>query len=201
MGTSIMAVEYDGGVVMGADSRTTTGAYIANRVSDKITPVHDKIACCRSGSAADTQEVSDLVSWYLDMHSTELGEEPEVSTAANLFQKICYHNKNFLLASIICAGWDKHSGGSVYSIALGGTTVREPWAIGGSGSTYIYGYCDQEYRRGMTQSECEAFVQKGLTLAMARDGSSGGLIRLMTIDKNGCQRRMVPGDRLEKFTV
>ena len=30
--TSIMAVQYDGGVVIGADSRTSTGAYIANRV-------------------------------------------------------------------------------------------------------------------------------------------------------------------------
>jgi hypothetical protein len=47
--TTIMAVEYDGGVIMGADSRTSTGSYIANRVSDKITFVHDKIYVCRSG--------------------------------------------------------------------------------------------------------------------------------------------------------
>lgn len=39
-----MAVEYDGGVVMGADSRTSSGSYIANRVSDKITYVHDKVS-------------------------------------------------------------------------------------------------------------------------------------------------------------
>ena len=49
MQTTIMAVEYDGGVVMGADSRTSTGSYIANRVSDKITFVDDKIYVCRSG--------------------------------------------------------------------------------------------------------------------------------------------------------
>lgn len=56
-----MAVAFDGGVVLGADSRTTTGAYIANRVSDKITPMTDSIFCCRSGSAADTQAISDYV--------------------------------------------------------------------------------------------------------------------------------------------
>lgn len=55
MGTTIMAVKYDGGVVLGADSRTSTGTYVANRVSDKLTKLHDKIYCCRSGSAADTQ--------------------------------------------------------------------------------------------------------------------------------------------------
>jgi 20S proteasome subunit beta 1 len=69
LGTSIMAVEYDGGVVLGADSRTTTGSYIANRVTDKITPVHDRIYCCRSGSAADTQAISDYVKFYLEMHA------------------------------------------------------------------------------------------------------------------------------------
>ena len=31
-----MAVTFDGGVVLGADSRTSTGSYVANRVSDKV---------------------------------------------------------------------------------------------------------------------------------------------------------------------
>lgn len=53
--TSIMAVAFNGGVVVGADSRTTTGAYIANRVTDKLTYLHERVYCCRSGSAADTQ--------------------------------------------------------------------------------------------------------------------------------------------------
>lgn len=199
MGTSIMAVEFDGGVVMGADSRTTTGSYIANRTSDKLTEVHDRIYCCRSGSAADTQAVADYVKWYLQMHSAELGDDPEVKTAANLFKQICYSNKNFLLAGIICGGWDKHDGGSVYTISLGGATVRQPWSIGGSGSTYIYGYCDAHYREGMNQEECEEFVRNALSLAMARDGSSGGVIRTVTITKDGIVRKMLPGDKLPKF--
>ena len=53
--TTIIAVSFAGGVVMGADSRTSTGSYVANRVSDKITAIHDSIYVCRSGSAADTQ--------------------------------------------------------------------------------------------------------------------------------------------------
>ena len=45
------------------------GSYIANRVSNKLTPVHERIYCCRSGSAADTQAISDYVHFYLDMHA------------------------------------------------------------------------------------------------------------------------------------
>jgi 20S proteasome subunit beta 1 len=36
MGTSIIAVSFNGGVILGADSRTSTGSYIANRVADKV---------------------------------------------------------------------------------------------------------------------------------------------------------------------
>jgi 20S proteasome subunit beta 1 len=33
---------------------------------------------------------------------------------------------------------------------------------------------------------------------MARDGSSGGVIRLAIIDKNGVERKWIPGDKLPK---
>lgn len=49
-----MAVIYDGGVLIGADSRTTSGTFIAHRAADKLDFVHDRIFCLRSGSAADT---------------------------------------------------------------------------------------------------------------------------------------------------
>ena len=63
-----MAVTFDGGVVLGADSRTSTGSYVANRVADKIVPITDHVWTCRSGSAADTQAVVDYVKYYLEPH-------------------------------------------------------------------------------------------------------------------------------------
>jgi hypothetical protein len=36
-------------------------------------------------------------------------------------------------------GWDQHDGGSVYAIPLGGTLLKVPYTIGGSGSAYITG--------------------------------------------------------------
>eukprot|EP00696_Hemimastix_kukwesjijk_P010177 gnl/Hemi2/22789_TR7630_c0_g1_i1.p1 gnl/Hemi2/22789_TR7630_c0_g1~~gnl/Hemi2/22789_TR7630_c0_g1_i1.p1 ORF type:complete len:240 (-),score=59.36 gnl/Hemi2/22789_TR7630_c0_g1_i1:139-807(-) len=199
LGTSIMAVQFDGGVVVGADSRTSTGSYIANRVSDKLTQVSDYIYCCRSGSAADTQAVSDYVRYFLQQHSIELGAQPDVKTAARLFQHFCYDYKDQLMAGIICAGWDKHNGGQVYNIPLGGCMVRQPFATGGSGSTYIYGYTDATFKPNMTRQECEQFVINSLSLAMSRDGSSGGVIRLVTIDQDGLTRRMVEGNKLPTF--
>merc|ERR1719403_760387 len=105
-GTTIMAVEYDGGVVIGADSRTTTGAYIANRVTDKLTPVTDRIFCCRSGSAADTQAIADVVRYHLSFYEVQTGEPALVKTAANIFREMCYNYRDSLTAGIIVAGWD-----------------------------------------------------------------------------------------------
>lgn len=196
MGTTIMACKYKGGVVVGADSRTTTGSYIANRVSDKLTPVSDHILCCRSGSAADTQAISDIVKYYLDLHGSEIGKEPLVKTAAALFQKLCYENKDRLLAGIIVGGWDPVDGGSLFSIPLGGALVKEEVAVGGSGSSYIYGYIDANYRPDMTREEAVKFVTTGISHAMARDGSSGGVVRLAVIDQSGVERIYVAGNHL-----
>ena len=91
-----MAISFTDGVILGADSRTTTGAYIANRVTDKLTQVHDTIWCCRSGSAADTQAVADIVSYHLGMYGVQNGEGPSTQTAAALFQELCYGNKDQL---------------------------------------------------------------------------------------------------------
>ena len=42
--------------------------YVANRVSDKLTEISDRIYCCRSGSSADTQAIADIVKYHLNLH-------------------------------------------------------------------------------------------------------------------------------------
>mmetsp|Transcript_6477 Transcript_6477/g.9215 ORF Transcript_6477/g.9215 Transcript_6477/m.9215 type:complete len:241 (-) Transcript_6477:371-1093(-) len=195
-GTTIMAVEFDGGVVMAADSRTSMGTYVANRASRKISKVDEKIFVCRCGSAADTQALTGFVVNYLGQHAIELGKEPSVYTAANLFKLIAYNNKDNLLAGFIIAGYDDKRGGQVYNVTLGGSLVRVPVACDGSGSGYIAGLMDAEYRPKMTKAECLAYCTKAVAHAMCRDGSSGGLIRTMVVDKNGIEEGVIEGNKL-----
>jgi 20S proteasome alpha/beta subunit len=58
-GTTIVAVSFKGGVVIGADGRVSTGTYISNRASNKIQQLTDNAFLLRSGSAADTQAIGD----------------------------------------------------------------------------------------------------------------------------------------------
>lgn len=41
---------------------------------------------------------------------------------------------------------------------LNGLLTRQPFAIGGSGSSYVYGFVDAEYRKGMSKEESQQFV-------------------------------------------
>jgi len=195
-GTTIAAIPFQGGVVFGADSRVSTGVYVANRVSDKIVQLHDRIWCCRSGSAADTQALTDYVKHFLSQLAVETGRLPMVKQAATLMRKLCYENKDRLMAGVIVGGWDPVDGGSVYNIPLGGTCLKMNFAIGGSGSTYVYGLVDSEFREGMSQDEAATLVKKLLAHAMARDGSSGGIIRTVVVTEAGCEREYIPGDQL-----
>lgn len=51
----------------------------------------------------------------------------------------------------------------------------------------------------MSQQEAEHFVTEALALAMARDASSGGIIRLVTLNKDGATRKYIPGEDVPLF--
>jgi 20S proteasome subunit beta 1 len=189
-GTTLVAVEYDGGVVIGADSRTSMGSWVAVRVTDKLTPVTDSIFCCRSGSAADTQAVTDVVKYKLGFAEIEQGRPATVKDAAMAFKEICYEYRDSLMAGLIVAGYDDVNGGQVWTVPVGGMVVHQPMSIGGSGSTYLYGLMDHKFRPGMPRQECEDLVLQAVTQAIRRDGSSGGCCRMAIISKAGVERKL-----------
>ncbi len=152
-------------------------------------------------------------------------------TAAALFQKLCYENKDGLSAGIIVAGWDKENGPSVYNIPLGGGMFRQPWAIGGTSFRY-YLVINTHPSQALDQLMCtvtamlltrtvgvvtkpsilsrtvsplfcllciQQSLVTALSLAMSRDGSSGGVIRMCVITEDKVERLFVPGDQLPKF--
>jgi 20S proteasome subunit beta 1 len=132
------------------------------------------------------QAVADIVHYHAQFYAAQHDSRPPVHTIASLFQSLCYENKDRLSAGIIVAGWDEEQGGQVYNIPLGGGIFRQPWSIGGesrlydsffggvrlnldatcdtgSGSTYVYGYCDATYQEGMSEDETVNFVRNSMS--------------------------------------
>ena len=120
-----------------------------------------------------------------------------VTHVASLLRNILANES--LSASLICAGYDSELGrGVIYTITPGGTVFEEKtWAAGGSGSTYILGHLDSCHPKDLlgeessdsqilnSEEEALDLVSNALSLAMDRDGSSGGFIRMYVINKDG----------------
>lgn len=198
-GTTIVACVYKDGVVLGSDGRVSVGNYISNRASNKIAPLADHVFLLRSGSAPDAQIVSDHVSYYVHNLEAEMQKQASVATIANLVMQINYSNKDNLVGALIIVGYDSEKGGQVYGCPIGGTLSNEKWAIDGSGSTFIWAYCDSEYREDFTRVEAEAFVEEAIALAMSSDASSGGCIRLVTVNKDGAHHKYINGSQVALY--
>lgn len=57
-GTTISGVCFAGGVVLGADTRSTNGETVADKNCEKIHYIAPNIYCCGAGTAADTEAVT-----------------------------------------------------------------------------------------------------------------------------------------------
>jgi 20S proteasome subunit beta 1 len=149
--------------------------------------------------------VSIVLLFYDVRYSIQTGRPVRVKSAAHLMQRLCYKYKDQISAGVIVAGWDPVDGGSVYSIPAGGSCLKVPFALGGSGSLFIYGLVDAAMHKlqqqGGTSSEqtideARGLVKQAVAHAMARDGSSGGIIRTVVVTADGNDRDYTPGNAL-----
>ena len=188
---------YDGGVMLAADSRTSSVIYVANRVADKIWPISKNIFALKSGSAADTQFLLQTTKNYIAQFAVDYEDKPPVKVAARILQQYQYEYKDYLSAGIILCGVDNLEGPCIYSVGLGGTTLKQNIAMSGSGSTYVFGYIDNNYKPNMTKQEAKDFLRNAVALAMYRDNYSGGTIRMLDITKDSVTRDYIPFDQIK----
>jgi 20S proteasome subunit beta 1 len=206
MGTTLVALKFDKGVVVAADTRTSVSGYVSNKFARKINVLVDtsdaSCAICRSGSAADTQ--------FLARHAKNEFEysrqwryqldPPSVSQVAHYLRDKMRSESEPLQASLICAGYDKDNNngdgeGRIFGILPGGSLWEEEvFCVSGSGSTVLMGHLDSlklDSSNLYSEEEAIGLVTKLLRLSIARDGSSGGLIRIMVLKQGGVQELTV----------
>lgn len=127
----------------------------------------------------------------MNQFAIEFDDKPPVKVAARVLQQFQYEYKDNLSASLIVCGYDNIDGPQVYSVCVGGSIVRLPFAMSGSGSAFIYGYVDTNFKNNMTKQEALELAKNAVTLATFRDNSSGGIIRVVDITKEGYTRGVI----------
>ena len=172
--------------------------FVGNKCSDKLEPLHQRIYAQRSGTSSHTSTICKYVRHYIDIQATELGNFPPVKSAASIMREIVFSNRNSLSASLICSGWDPYDGYQIYAINQTGFKSSGDYAVSGSGSVFITGFMDANYKPGMTKAAAKEFLKSCISLACYRDGSSGGCIRLVDITKDKVEREFHP---YNKFVI
>lgn len=192
MGTTILALRFKDGVIVAADTRTSVSGYVSNRFARKINILLEEPASscvvCRSGSAADTQWLAREAKYEFASRKLRFGILPSVSQIAHYLKYKIRSADSGLSASLICAGYDAETGSHIYAITPGGSLLEEDmFCVSGSGSTYILGHLDYELRDRPLLEEQDAIdtVVRMVRLSIARDSSSGGLIRIVVMNANG----------------
>lgn len=183
-GTTIAGLVFKGGVVLAADTRSTSGSTVADKNCEKIHYIAPKIYCCGAGTAADTENVTAMVSSQLELHKYATGREARVITAMTLLKSHLFRYQGHVSAALILGGVDIH-GPHILSIFPHGSTDALPYATMGSGSLNAMAVFEAGYKDDMTQDEAMALAVRAIRSGVYNDLGSGSNVDLCIITKEG----------------
>ncbi|KAK1293262.1 Proteasome subunit beta type-7-A [Acorus calamus] len=148
-GTTIVGLVFQDGVVLGADTRATEGPIVADKNCEKIHYMAPNIYCCGAGTAADTENVTDMISSQLLLHRYATGRESRVVTALTLLKTHLFGYQGHVSAALVLGGVDI-TGPHLHTIYPHGSTDTLPFATMGSGSLAAMAIFESKYREGLT---------------------------------------------------
>jgi len=183
-GTTIVGLVFDGGVVLGADTRATEGDTVADKNCEKIHYIADNIWCCGAGTSADTESTTGLISSQLELHRMATGKQPRVVTACTMLKRMLYRYQGHVSAALVLGGMDCN-GPSLYTVYPHGSTDSLPYVTMGSGSLAAMAVFESEFKSKMSLEEAKTMVHAAIMAGINNDLGSGGSVDLMVISKEG----------------
>lgn len=183
-GTTIAGIVYDGGVVLGADTRSTAGSTVADKNCEKIHYIAPNIYCCGAGTAADTEAVTNMVSAELELHKYATGRQSRVITALTMLKQHLFKYQGHVSAALVLGGWDLN-GPHLFTIYPHGSTDALPFATMGSGSLNAMSVFEAGYKDNMTKAEAMDLVCRAIRSGVYNDLGSGSNVDLCVITKDG----------------
>ena len=181
-GTSTIGICFDGGVVVGADHRATMGHFVANKNVQKLFSIADNIALTTAGLVGHAQVLSRVLAAEIAIYEMKRGGTMKVEAAATLTANILGGRPYWV--QLLIAGVDV-DGSHVYSIDSAGGSISDTYCATGSGSPYMYGVLEDQYKDDMTENEALKVAAKALLASAQRDAASGNGMDLcvITLDK------------------
>ena len=127
-GTTTLALQCKGGIVLAADKRATSGYLISHKKFNKILNITDNIAVTVAGTVSDVQLLAKYIKAELKLKLIRTDRESTVKEAANLLSMLVYNNIRKLslipgISHFLIGGKDEE-GFHIYDLAPDGSIIE-----------------------------------------------------------------------------
>jgi proteasome beta subunit len=179
-GTTIVAADFDGGVIMAGDRRSTAGSVIAQRDIEKVFRSDDYSCVGISGVAGIGLELVRLFQLELEHYEKLEGRPLSLEGKANRLSAFVRGNLGAAMQGLVVvplfAGYDEETGqGKIFSYDVAGGRYEEHkfYSIG-SGSVFARGSLKKLYTDGMPVDDAITVCVQALYDAADDDSATGG---------------------------
>jgi len=204
-GTTICAVIFKDGVILGADTRSTGGDLVADKNCEKLHYIAPNIYCAGAGTAADCDKTTRNLSSQLELHRLNTGRQVPVVAANRIVKQQLFRYQGYLGTYLIMGGVDK-AGAHIYETAAHGSTSKIPFAAMGSGTLPAMSVLEGGWKANMEEADAKQLVRDAIAAGIFNDMGSGSNVDLVIIKANdnveylrGYDEANVKGTRKDKY--
>ena len=195
-GTTTLGMVCKEGVVIATEQRATMGTMIAHKATKKLYKIDEHMALATAGLVGDLQVLARYLNAEVNLYRLKRDTRMPVKSAATLMSNILNQRKFYpYYVQLILGGFDA-AGGHVYSLDAAGGAIPDKYTAGGSGSPYVFGVLEDNYKDDLTTEEGIDLAVRAITAAKSRDSASGGMISVAVITKEGF--KSVPEEEVKK---
>jgi proteasome beta subunit len=179
-GTTIVALDFDGGVIMAGDRRMTAGSMIASRDIEKVFRCDDFSCVGISGVAGIALDLVRLFQLELEHYEKLEGRTLSLEGKANRLAAFVRGNLGAAMQGLVVvplfAGFDEETGkGRIFSYdPTGGRYEERKFHSIGSGSVFARGALKKLYTDGMAEADAITVCMQALYDAADDDSATGG---------------------------
>ncbi|MCA9750322.1 MAG: hypothetical protein KC414_14525 [Romboutsia sp.] len=185
-GTTIVGIRYKTGVVLCADTRSTSGPIVADKNCEKIHFISNKIMCCGAGTAADTRRVTRMASKELQLFSYRLLKNPYISHCERIICDYLHSYGGQIGAALVLGGIDLN-GPKLFSISPNGYSTSLEFTSMGSGSIAAISVLENEFKKNLSKEEAINLGCKAVKSGILNDLYSGSNVDVCVIDISGVE--------------
>jgi len=179
-GTTIVGVVYKDGVVLGADTRATSGSEVAEKNCEKIHYLAPNMYCCGAGTAADTEMITQLISSQMELLRMTTNSQSRIVTACTLLKRRLYQHQGHISAALVLGGCDIN-GPTIYQIHPHGSTAKLNYTTMGSGSLAAMAIFESSWEEDMSEAQAVELVQRAISAGIFNDLGSGSNVDVCVI--------------------